>query len=330
MDSKYPDKQELFKAYLQGNLLPIQERELVDWINSSDSNYQGFKHFVDENQFLQPHTDHSYQAWQKLKSKIADSSKQNNNRKLTLPVWLRIAAMLVLAVLAGFFASRFVFVESARFAKNEIIVPNGEKAQLVLSDGTRVFLNSGTHFIYPSIFSEKNREVIISGEAFFEVKKDRKHPFIVKTPSFDVKVTGTSFNLNTYKEDFENNLTLHSGEVIISSFGKYFILKPGEKFVYNTQTHNTIISNTDIKKSFMWKDGVIVIDDFDLVKISKVLERKFGVQIFILNDDLKGIRYSGLFKPYETLNEILDMVCQTSPIKFKYEINNTKNEIRIQ
>jgi len=331
MDTNSRKQTDLFERYLKGNLSKAEESKLFDWINLSDSNYSAFKEYVDRNQFSQSHSEETIQAWQNLKTKIDLHHLHQANKKIVVPGWLKIAAVVVVALLAGFFASRLVRNDHQyASALNEITVPKGEKAQVVLSDGTKVYLNAGTHFEYPGVFSNNERNVTITGEAFFNVAKDQSHPFIIKTPRFRVKVTGTSFNLSTYEEDEENSLALKTGKVTILTDGQNYKVKPGEKYIFNTQTLTSKITKADLQKFFLWREGVTVIDDLNLEEVGKLLERKFDVQIRIADKKYKTIKYTGQFKPHETLEDILDLIQKTSPIKFKYKINATKDIITIE
>ena len=330
MDTKTRENTDLFEGYLQGNLSKADESSLFDWITISDSNYFAFKTYVDRNQFSQSHADETIHAWQKLKTKIYLHQLHQTNKKIVVPGWLKVAAVVVVALLAGFFSHRIVSDNHTAFALNEITVPKGEKAQVVLSDGTKVYLNAGTHFEYPGVFSENERNVTLTGEAFFNVAKDSSHPFMIKTPRFHVKVTGTSFDLRTYQEDEENSLALSTGKVTIITDSQNYKINPGEKFILNTQTLKSKITKADLQKSFLWREGVTVIDDLNLEEIRKLLERKFNVQIRIADEKYKTIRYTGQFKPHETLEDILDLIRKTSPVKFKYKINETKDIITIE
>ena len=117
-----------------------------------------------------------------------------------IPIWLKVAAIVIITLLSGFFVNQVIQKNYYAGVQNEIIVPNGEKTQIILSDGTKVYLNAGTHLKYPAVFSRKKREVTLIGEAFFDVAKDKSIPFIIKTLRFDVKVTGTSFNLKLIRK----------------------------------------------------------------------------------------------------------------------------------
>ncbi len=330
MDLNAQNKKNLLNAYLKGKLTKTEESNLLDWINSSGENYQEFKKYIEENQFVQSHSEQTIQAWMKMKAKLSHYSTQQENKKIIVPNWLKIAAVVVIALMTGFLANQTLQRDNYSTIMNEVIVPYGEKAQLVLSDGTVVYLNAGSQFSYPASFSEKNRLVSLTGEAFFEVTKDETNPFIIKAPGFNVQVLGTSFNLKTYSEDLENTLTLHSGEVAITNSGKKFKIRPGEKYIFNTKTHKSGIVKAKLEKSFLWGEGIIVIDNLNLEEVRKILERQFNVKIVIANEKLKVIKYTGQFKSYETLEEVLELIRETSPVKFKIEINETKDVITIR
>jgi transmembrane sensor len=310
----------LFQRYLKGRLTETEESDLYDWIKASPENYREFKNYLAVAQFSQSVNSETLQAWEKLHRKISRQSV----RKIMIPGWFKIAAAIMLALLTGFVGNQLIRETYIRTASNEIIVPDGEQSQVILSDGTKIYLNAGTRLKYPVAFSERNRKVSIIGEAFFEVATDRVHPFLVETPGFKVKVTGTSFNLRAYPEDTENTLVLHTGVVTIILDNQEQTLKPGDQFVFNTRTQETGISRSDLRKSVLWREGIISFDNEGLPEIARILERRFDVQIRIMDDKLRKIRYTGQFKAYNNLDDILRMIKETSPIPFNYEINETK------
>ncbi len=329
MNNDFHGKQKVFQKYLQGNLSEDEESKLINWINLSDDNFQIFKRYISENQFFQI-SEEANVAWQRISAKLYPISTKNNGKKITFPDWVRIAALIVVAFVSGILINNIYQIKSENFISNEIIVPKGEKSQLILSDGSKVFLNSDSHLRYPSSFSEKERKVILSGEAFFEIEKDPSNPFIVETSGFNVKVTGTTFNVSAYNDDKENSVTLHSGRVTIENDGSECKIKPGEKYVLNNKTRKSEIIQTDIQGASLWIENVIVIDNQNLEDIQKILERKFNVNIEITDDNLKYIRYTGQFKPHETLVEIFTLIKDVSPIKFEVEFNKTKDHITIK
>ncbi len=326
------DLHKLFSGYLQGSLSGDEESDLIAWVTSSEKNIKYFRKYVSENRYLPGCAAETNAAWERICPKLRPHARFNNapGKGAIFPAWIKIAALIVFAFISGFLIHNINLGQDNGYALNEIIVPKGEKSQLVLSDGSKVFLNSGTCLRYPAAFNKTNRRVILSGEAFFEIKKDQAHPFLVETNKFSVKVTGTSFNLAAYGDDKESSLTLHSGIVTIDKNGMERKIKPGEKYILNNLSNRYKVVHADIKKSSVWRNDVIVIDDQSLDEIIKILERNFDVTIEIGDSNLKNIRYSGQFKPHETLGEILALIKGASPIKFKVIFNKSKDYVTIK
>jgi ferric-dicitrate binding protein FerR (iron transport regulator) len=320
----------LFDRYLDGRLSGEEEARLGEWLIEADQNYREFKAYLSQSKHFQSHTRETNRLWNAIRDKTV-ARKRDLVKISGLSAWLKVAALLVVAMTAGFYIHSFMATKPATQASmNEIIVPKGQTARLILSDGTNVYLNSGSQFKYPAGFSGKDRRVSLTGEAFFDVAKNESSPFIISTGRFNVKVTGTSFNLSAYAEDNENSLTLHSGTVIVDQGEKEYMIKPGEKYTLAGSTGVAEIREADLLKSVLWKEGIVVIDNLDLGEIAKILERRFNIRITIMNEDYKKIRYAGQFKPRETLKDILELIRRSSPVKFTYKINESETEIIIQ
>ena len=324
--------QDRFLRYLQGTLSGNEELELVNWISLSDKNFYSFKKYISENQYFQQHSEETNAAWERTKSKlwVQSNSSKLISKRIMLKSWIKVAALIVIAFVSGVLINTSNLWKSEDYGFNEIIVPRGEKSQLILSDGSKVYLNSDSYLKYPAVFNKTERKVIFSGEAFFEIEKDQSHPFIVKTNKFKVRVTGTSFNLSTYDDDTESSVTLHSGKVTVEKDGLECKIDPGEKYIFNNNTYKYKVAKVDIGESAVWKNGLIVIDDLDLDEITKILQREFNVTIKIVDKNLKNIRYTGKFKPHETLEEVLTLIKDASPIKFKIEFNKTKDYVIVK
>ncbi|MEN6455857.1 MAG: FecR domain-containing protein [Prolixibacteraceae bacterium] len=323
-------KTDLFDRYLDGKLSGEEEARLGEWLIEADQNYREFKAYLSQSKHFQSHTSETNHLWNAIRDKTV-ARKRDLVKISGLPAWLKVAALLVVAMTAGFYIHSVVATKPVTQASmNEIIVPKGQTAQLILSDGTNVYLNSGSQFKYPAGFSGRDRRVSLTGEAFFDVAKNESSPFIISTSRFNVTVTGTSFNLSAYAEDNENSLTLHSGTVVVDQGEKEYTIKPGEKYTLAGLTGVAEIRETDLLRSVLWKEGIVVIDNLDLGEIAKILERRFNTRITIINEDYKKIRYAGQFKPRETLKDILELIRRSSPVKFTYKINESETEIIIQ
>ena len=173
---------------------------------------------------------------------------------------------------------------------NTLKIPYGKRFELELSDGTIVHLNSGTTLKYPVKFiAGQNRQVFLDGEAFFDVSKDKKHPFIVNADKLNVRVLGTHFNVSSYPEDNLTDVVLVEGSVGMYTANEKFdankntILKPGYKGSFNkNNSHiNTKEVNTDMYTS--WITGGLVFRDINFTTICKKLERRYDVSIVIKN-----------------------------------------------
>lgn len=193
---------------------------------------------------------------------------------------------------------------------NTLKIPNGKRFELELSDGTIVHLNSGTTLKYPVKFiAGQNRQVFLDGEAFFDVAKDKKHPFIVNADKLNVRVLGTHFNVSSYPEDDLTDVVLVEGSVGMYSANENFdlnantILKPGYKGSFNKKSNhiNTKEVNTDMYTS--WINGGLVFRDMSFSIISKKLERQYDVTIIIKNKKLANEKFNASFsdKPIEKI-----------------------------
>jgi len=204
---------------------------------------------------------------------------------------------------------------------NTLNIPRGGEYNLVLADGTRVFLNAMSSFKYPVKFSGNNREVELSGEAYFEVKKDAGRPFIVKTAAINIKVLGTSFNLNAYENTEKIVTTLIEGSIklISHSNGESMLLEPEEQATFHTKDGLTEIERVDVNLYTAWKDGNFIFHDARIEDIMNTLTRWYTVNVLYMNESVKEMRFSGNLSRYDDINQILDIIETTK--KIKIEIN---------
>ncbi len=204
---------------------------------------------------------------------------------------------------------------------NTINVPYGKRFDLTLSDGTNIHLNSGTSLKYPVRFiKSENRQVFLNGEAYFEVTKDAKHPFVVSSNDMNVKVLGTKFNVSSYKEDAKTYTVLVEGSVAASAKtpdNEEVILKPGNRAYFENQHIKT--EAVAIKKYIAWVSGELMFIDDSFGVIANKLERKYNVTIINNYEELDDIVITATFK-----NENIDQVLKTFQTykAFNYTVNN--------
>lgn len=215
---------------------------------------------------------------------------------------------------------------------NQLIIPFGKTSEILLPDGTRVYLNAGSRLVYPEFFVDKKREVLLVGEAFFEVKKDENHPFIVQTTEIRVKVMGTKFNVCAYPTDKIIETVLTEGKVSLERnnsglFSETEDLEPGQMASFNKTSGETLINKVDTDNYTLWKDGLYKFEHSDLNRVIKKLERYYNVR-FTFSDPMLGmIKISGKLDLNETRDEIIRRVGLAASVQFVkkgdsiYEIN---------
>lgn len=217
-------------------------------------------------------------------------------------------------------------------ALNEVTVPFGKKTTLVLADGTKVWLNAGSRLAFPQSFSGKNREVYLDGEAYFEVTKNKKQPFIVSTQNIDVEVLGTMFNLSAYQTDNFCETVLLEGAVKVQDKGKLFNdkleLKPNQKATYYADNKTLIQSDEpDAEMQISWINGWYQYSNQNLITVLNKLERYYNIR-FIHHTALasKALPISGKLDLKDSIDEV--MLTLSKVAKINYQI--TGNEIIIK
>ena len=206
---------------------------------------------------------------------------------------------------------------------NTINTPRGGEYVLVLSDGTRVYLNAMSRFKYPVKFLGDSREVELSGEAYFEVTKDVGHPFIVRTPEINIEVLGTSFNLSAYENTEKIVTTLIEGRVKLISHSnrESMSMQPEEQATFHVKDGLTEIERVDVNLYTAWKDGNFIFHDARLEDIMITLTRWYSMNVLYTNESVKELRFSGNLDRYGDINQILDIIGTTKKIKIKIDQN---------
>ena len=265
-----------------------------------------------------------------------------------------VASAAVIIGLSWFLASKLnIFKGPVRNAYHEVIVPSGEKSQVFLSDGTKIWLNSESNLRYPDKYKKSKRAVFLEGEGYFDVSELNGSNFTVYTQDIKVEALGTIFNIKSYPGDRTIETTLVEGSVKVgpSSNENIFtnvILKPNERFVYRkyagADSKSDIADNRD-KKSIMqsmvpvqritvnkvntenvtcWKDHLLVFDNETFEEIAVKMSRWYKLKVNILDNDLKRHRFTGKFINNETVFNVLEAIDLTTPIEYTL-INNEVN-----
>ena len=198
-----------------------------------------------------------------------------------------------------------------------------ETRNVILPDGSSVLLNRHSSLSYPKRFKSDNREVQLTGEAYFEVSKDQKHPFIVQTEHINVQVLGTHFNVDAYRNNPEVKTTLLTGSVAVSNKSKSVrvILKPNEIAIYNkVEEKLTCKVLENVEDEISWRQGEFIFDDLPLQEIARELPNSFGATIHIADTALQNYRITARFRNGEDLTTILSVLHNAG--YFDYSQNN--------
>jgi ferric-dicitrate binding protein FerR (iron transport regulator) len=300
---------------------------------------------------------------QKIHDKISTTAvpKPSSSRILTLRRVLQYAAVFTGAFLISWFlkpAPSASLAKSSPVKENffKIKVPYGSKTTIELPDSSKVVLNSGSSLEYPDHFGDNERTVILHGEAYFDVKKNRQKPFYVKTSEATIKVLGTQFNVKAYPGENTMETTLVSGSVEILPNEKTYdkkrqaykriLLKPNEKVVFmhdvmipsgikegiekpvENKTLTAIIASQEAERTetdIAWKNDILILSNEPLQEIIKKLERWYNVQITLNGEQLANVRFSARFRG-ESISEVLYALSMTQP--FNYTIDKSTIKIR--
>lgn len=202
-------------------------------------------------------------------------------------------------------------------AYNTIETPRGGNYQVRLPDGTKVWLNAASTIKYPVSFAslKERRVTLLSGEAYFEVAKDKKHPFIVKSPRQEIEVLGTHFNINAYTDEGKTTTSLIEGSVKIIYAGNSQMLQPGEQAI--SSDNSTVKMENGAEDAIAWKQGIFHFEDADVKAVFRQLSRWYDMDI-VYENDVKSYRFTGEISKSLNLSEALSGL-QFIGLKFKVE-----------
>lgn len=335
--------------YLSGELT-INDSEILNcWLAKNENNKLIFDQFSELWQ-ASSHNNISKQidadkAWNYLKNQI--NIQNNKPRNFYWNEIIRIAAVFIVALFLG--GLGYYFVDKKMEINTEpryveYVSPLGSRSFVQLADGSKVWLNAGSTLKYKNSYGENDRELQLTGEAFFEVAKNKEIPFVVKTSEIDVIALGTKFNVKAYSEEKTIETTLIEGSVRLESafvnLQENILLKPNDRAVFTKRKQSTelvaqpkhdtnqevipekpkleIIEAVEPEPIISWKDKRWVINNEKLSDLAIKLERRFDVGFVFNNDLVKDYSFRGTLED-ETLGQIMEAIKFSSPIKYVIE-----------
>ncbi len=226
--------------------------------------------------------------------------------------WPRYAAIAASVLLA--FALFFLLRQDPQhkqLAKVNQVKSTTQPHQVIsLPDGTKVTLNGNSRLEYPPVFNEQFREVNLVGEAFFEVTRDEKRPFLVHTGSIVTRVLGTSFNIKAVPGEKDVAVTVISGKVQVMENKKVLgLLTRSDQIVVNTESHVVQQSKVEVKDIMQWKAEDLVFEDISWERAAIMIANRYGVSIRFENQAMRNCRFSGTFLSDNGLEQVLDVIC---------------------
>ena len=348
---KLSDIDILILDHLNGRLSKESDKELKSWINRSPVNQEYFTKncaLWELSTLAQKELSFDVQKnWNRISPQI---KPKNQMRKLAMR-WVSIAALLVFAFVSSYLTLRYTVNSGLQQTDSYIIneAPMGNMSKVTLPDGSEIWLNAGSKIKYASNFNLNDRYINLKGEAYFHVSTNKEKPFVVNAQGVEVKATGTQFNVKAYEDEGIIETTLVEGIVTIKQINntgnKEVLLKPNQKLtIYKKTIEKPLASNegqtnwgdddfvyaplairkvelaTDVETPVYtsWKDSEWIIQNEKLESLAVRLGRRYDVEIQLLDDKVKTYSFTGTLKD-ETLEQVLDVISQSSPIKYKLE-----------
>ena len=297
---------ELIYRFFEGKTSYQEEKQIKQWIESSDDHYA---------LFLQERK--MYDAL--LLTDTTASLKRKKN--IILPYYVAgIAAAILLALIIGGVYLYTLTDKNEQY--NTIFVPAGQRINLILSDNTNLWLNANTTFRYPTKFSKETRTVYLDGEAYFEVTTDKSRPFIVSTNDMEIEVFGTSFNVMAYPNDNSVETTLVEGSVKVKASKYNLVLEPGKQAKFDKILDNLQETKVNTELYTSWKVGKYIFEYENLQNVMTKLSRWYDAEITFLNTNAENLHFSGTLYKYNDIKQTLHIIELATNVKFEI-IENT-------
>lgn len=263
------------------------------------------------------------------------NGEKKKSKYLKLFTWQRIAAVIIPLVMLVVFGKLYVQMSDELKASQVVAMlqehtVSDECKTIALADGTQVRLNQSSVLLYPEKFSGKERKVFLTGEAFFDIKHDGRHPFHVSTPYFDITDLGTSFSVSSYATDVEVSTTLKTGKIELKIVGedKVYSMKPNDQLVYNVKTKAVDLRQvTDEDDGLNWRNKQISLDDVTLAEAARIMGDVYGVKFVFRSSRYRNTKITVHFNRGESLKKALAIVGNLVP-GLEYELK--KDEVIIR
>lgn len=306
--------------YFNGEADSAQERKLHDFLTQNTSGMEILREWETEWEMSGCRNQESVKEWARLSERISRSEsarKKSLGRRRIFVRAVSIAAACVAVILsAGGIVGIVQSMSPAQYCSIE--APLGERAHVKLADGSSVWLNAGSSLIYSDRFSVWNRKVKLSGEGYFEITRHGGRPFIVETSSYDIKVTGTKFNVSSYPEDDFASVALTEGSVELLSDEMKIPMSAGETVTLDKDSGKFYRSHEPNGNSNSWIENRVAFDNITLDLLATKLSRQYNRRIFIESDTLRKRKFHISLRNNESIEEVLSALKDIIPITYEF------------
>lgn len=307
----------LLDRFMKGETSAEEEQQLLDWFRRSSSRDEildFYRHRWEESKDGVLTEETLERMFHQIKSRMYVLEP----RRFPWRNYLKYAAAVILIVGVGIashlFTRHSLVVEEKQYV---VEAEKGQRASVTLPDGTKVWLNSHSEIKYSSDYGNKERTVSLSGEAYFEVAKDKEHRFVVKAGKLEVEALGTSFNVKAYKEDRKATATLFSGSVRVCAGNHSVVLSPDQQALYNSQNNQLRIDKGgNFSYARMWRDNDLVFNGETLSEVAVMLNRMYNIQIVFESEKIKQYSFCGVIKN-NSLDNVIEIISLTAPIIYR-------------
>ena len=315
---------EIFERYIQNRANEDEVKRLSLWIKSN----QEISLWLEQQILASSSTIDSELQLRMLKNIEAEIDAKNNADNLQRHIrfrlnrWTRVAALFLLPLLTA--AGMYFYMSRNRSSSAPLIisVERGQKANIILPDGSKAWLNSQSKLTYSADYNVNKRELQLDGEAYFEVAHNPQKPFIVKSSDICVEALGTAFGVKAYDEDNLISSILMRGKVRVTTPDGESILVPNERVMYDKAAHKRTQSKVRNATDFTgWIHNELRFENESLEEIAKNIQRIYNVEIVFATENIKNQRYTGTVNN-NSLESVLNIITLTSPLSF--QIKNQK------
>lgn len=315
---------DLLDRFMSGKTSPEDEQILLEWFRDpchKEELMAFYKSKWEEASEKKLSPEIQGQMFHAIKKQMGQEKKPReiNRKSYTLRKWFSYAAVAFVCISLGIGSHWYYMRQTPSLEPLDYVVSadNGQRASVVLPDGTKVWLNSHTKLHYTSDYGVKERSVSLTGEAYFEVAKDTLHRFLVNAGGMEIEALGTVFNVKAYEEDDEVVTTLFEGSVRTAIGKESVILSPDESAVFNKSSHVLAVNHPrNVSYARLWRSNELAFSGESLEEIAVLLNRMYNVEVRFLSNRIKNYSFSGVIRN-NSLDNVFEIISLTAPITYE-------------